>query len=109
MSEHYGLPPDISSFTLLRCSYHLVIPFNSLKKVLHLVPVTFGSVNIDDLVLNIGFFFFKFIYFTYLFLAALGLCCCMQAFSSCGEWGLLFIAVRGLLVAVASLVAEHEL
>ena len=23
----------------------------------------------------------------YLFLAALGLCCCMQAFSSCSEWG----------------------
>ena len=31
------------------------------------------------------------------------------AFSSCGEWGLLFIAVRGLLIAVASLVAEHGL
>ena len=30
----------------------------------------------------------------------------MQAFSSCGEQGLLFVAVRGLLVAVASLVAE---
>ena len=30
------------------------------------------------------------------FLAALGLCCCMQAFSSCGEQGLLFVAVRGL-------------
>ena len=23
----------------------------------------------------------------YLFLAALGLCCCMQAFSSCSQWG----------------------
>ena len=29
--------------------------------------------------------------------------------SSCGEWGLLFNAVRRLLIAVASLVAEHEL
>ena len=47
--------------------------------------------------------------FIYLFLAALGLCCCMWAFSSCGEWGLLFIAVRGLLIAVASLAAEHGL
>ena len=47
--------------------------------------------------------------FIYLFLAALGLCCCARAFSSCGEWGLLFIAVRGLLIAVASLVAEHGL
>ena len=53
---------------------------------------------------NIGvgdFFFF--------FLAALGLPCCVRAFSSCGERGLLFIAVRGLLIAVASLVAEHGL
>ena len=42
-------------------------------------------------------------------MAALGLCCCAQAFSSCGKWGLLFIAVRGLLIVVASLVAEHGL
>ena len=42
-------------------------------------------------------------------LAALGLCCCACAFSSCGEQGLLFVVVRGLLIAVASLVAEHGL
>ena len=53
--------------------------------------------------------FFKKIYFIYLFLAALGLRCCTWAFSSCGEWGLLFVAVHGLLIAVASLVAEHGL
>ena len=48
--------------------------------------------------------------FIYLFiLAALGLRCCAWAFSSCGEQGLLFIAVRGLLIAMASLVAEHGL
>ena len=47
--------------------------------------------------------------FIYLFLAALGLRCCAQAFSSCGEWGLLFVAVYGLLIAVAYLVAEHGL
>ena len=47
--------------------------------------------------------------FIYLFLAVLGLCCCTQAFSSCGEWGLLFVAVHGLLIAVASLFAEHGL
>ena len=39
--------------------------------------------------------------FIYLFLAVLGLCCCVRAFSSCSEWGLLFVAVRGLLIAVA--------
>ena len=33
------------------------------------------------------FFLFK-NFFIHLFLPALGLCCCKQAFSSCGEWGL---------------------
>ena len=47
--------------------------------------------------------------FIYLFLAALGLCCCAHTFSSCSERGLFFVAVRGLLIAVASLVAEHGL
>ena len=35
--------------------------------------------------------------------------CCARAFSSCGERGLLYFAVCGLLTAVASLVAEHGL
>ena len=47
--------------------------------------------------------------YLFLFLAVLGLRCCAWAFSSCSERGLLFIAVRGLLVAVASLAAEHGL
>ena len=49
--------------------------------------------------------------FTYLciYLAALGLHCCVWVFSSCGEQGLLFVAVSGLLIAVASLVEEHGL
>ena len=47
--------------------------------------------------------------FIYLFLAALGLRCCTQAFFSCIKWGLLFVVVRGLLILVASLVAEHGL
>ena len=53
--------------------------------------------------------FIKFIFLIYLFLAALGLRCCVWAFSSCGEWGLLFVAVRRLLIVVASLVGEHGL
>ena len=53
--------------------------------------------------------FLKKIYFIYLFLAVLGLRCCAWAFSSCGEWGLLFVAVCGLLIVVASLVVEHGL
>ena len=56
------------------------------------------------------FVFLKlFYYFNYLSLAALGLRCCAWAFSSCRERGLLFVAVRGLLIAVALLVAEHGL
>ena len=50
----------------------------------------------------------KFIYFIYLFFAVLGLHCCARAFSSCGERGLLFVAVHRLLTVVASLV-EHGL
>ena len=49
-------------------------------------------------------FFFLINIFIYLFLAVLGLRCCVWAFPSCSEPGLLFIAVRGFLIAVASLV-----
>ena len=49
----------------------------------------------------LGFFFF--------FLAVLGLPCCARAFSSCGEQGLFFVAVHGLLTEVASFVVEHGL
>ena len=55
------------------------------------------------------FFFFLINLFIYLFLAALGLRCCVLAFSSCGERGLLFVVVRGLLIVVASLVVKHGL
>ena len=48
-----------------------------------------------------GAFFFS-------FLAAVGLCCCARAFSSCGARGLLFVAVRSLLIAVGSLVVAHH-
>ena len=53
--------------------------------------------------------FWLFYLFIYLFMAALGLHCCAWAFSSCGEWGLFFVAVCRLLIVVASLVAEHGL
>ena len=42
-------------------------------------------------------------------MAMLGLCCHTWAFPSCGERGLLFVAVYGLLIVVASLVVEHGL
>ena len=53
--------------------------------------------------------FFNIHLFIYLFLAALGLRCWARAFSSCIERGLLSVAVHGLLIVVASLVAEHGL
>ena len=56
-----------------------------------------------------SFFFFNKFIFIYLFLAVLGLRFCARAFSSCCERGPLFIAVRGPLTVVASLVAEHRL
>ena len=51
----------------------------------------------------------NFFYYYFLFLAVLGLRCCEWAFSSCSEQGLLCVAVRRLLIAVASLVVEHGL
>ena len=42
-------------------------------------------------------------------MAVLGLRFCVRAFSSCGERGPLFIAVRGPLTVAAPPVAEHRL
>ena len=47
--------------------------------------------------------FFVYFWLCWVFIAARGL------FSSCGERGLLFVEVRGLLIVVASLVVEHRL
>ena len=45
-------------------------------------------------------------FFFFYFLVVVGLHCCVWAFSSCSEPGLLFIAVRRLLIAVASLLLQ---
>ena len=47
--------------------------------------------------------FFFFFWLRWVFVAARGL------FSSCGERGLLLVVLRGLLIAVSSLVTEHRL
>ena len=49
--------------------------------------------------------FFK----NFFFFGRIGSLLLRTAFSSCGERGLLFVAVRRLLIAAASLVAEHRL
>ena len=53
--------------------------------------------------------FFKIILFIYLFSGCAGSSLRCGLFSSCSEWGLLFLAVRGLLITVAFLVVEHGL
>ena len=45
-------------------------------------------------------------FFNLFILGCLGLCCCVWAFSSCGERGLFFVVVSRPLIAVASHVAE---
>ena len=47
----------------------------------------------------------RLVFLNYLLLTTLGLRCCADFFSSCGEWGLLYCGVW-LLIVVASLVAE---
>ena len=71
------------------------------------VMFTFNQEIVKHLFIYLFIFYINL--FIYLFLAALGLRCCARAFSSCSERGLLFVAVRRLLIAVASLNAEHGL
>ena len=76
--------------------------------------ITFKIYTLNNLQVcnTVSGFFFNLNLFIYLFIylwLRLGLHCCAQAFSSCDERGLLFVAVHGLLIAVASLVVEHRL
>ena len=68
----------------------------------------FMSFSVSLSVLKFSFFFFNFIYL-FIYGCVLGLRFCARAFSSCGKWGPLFIAVRGPLTIAASLVVEHRL
>ena len=64
----------------------------------------------DSVYIYINYFiFFSITGFSFFSSAALGLHCCVQAFSNCSEWGLLFVVVHGFLIAVASLVVGHGL
>ena len=90
------LPLPFASYCLRACYCSWF--FNDLKAFIF----TF-SLDFQFLFLN----FFNLKNNQLIFLAVLGLRCCARAFSSCGERGLLFVAVRGPLIAVASLVVEH--
>ena len=83
--------------------------YNFKKAYLPFHTFLLAPINITH-ISDLSLFKFVFNFFKiYLFLAVLGLHGCTQTFSSCGEQGLLFVAVHGLLIAVASLVAEHGL
>ena len=62
-----------------------------------------SNLYITHRLLPVVVFWFCFFWLRWVFVAA------SRLFSSCGERELLFVAVRGLLIAVASLVAEHGL
>ena len=75
------------------------------ESLLDLAPVIFLEILIGFLFL----FFQKDIYIYILLLVDLGLRCSMRAFSSCGKRGYPLVIVCGLLIVVASLVAERGL
>ena len=94
------------SFSLLNC-----------EKILLVIYILYIFLMVNFFYYCVVFFFihihvcslkFYFYLFIYLVLAVLGLRFCARAFSSCGKWGPLFIAVRGPLTIIASLV-EHRL
>ena len=85
------------SKTLIRNLQRLMLTYKSFFFFFKLKHLILGS---------FAFFIYLFIY---LFMAVLGLRFCERAFSSCGERGPLFNAVRGPLTIAASLVAEHRL
>ena len=79
------------------------MPHNQVKRK-NLFLLLIGTMVMDVVV----FFFFFFLRVIYLFLTALGLHCCEWAFSSRVKWGLFSVAVSGLLIEVASPIAEHR-
>ena len=75
--------------------------------LLDLLSIIDRFVEVFGIIVDLSNFLCSSIRFVFFFLAALGLRCCVWASSSGGERGLLFVVVHGLLIVVASLVAEH--
>ena len=100
-----NLTPDQAAF--LYAGFIIGNLFSSTGKTLSFCSTRYNPTG------SKGFFFFFFnhfltkrtpgIFLIYLFLAALSFRCCTRASSSCREQGLLFVVVRGLLIAWASL------
>ena len=87
--------------------YHVILVWRIDTRFSKTTFIIFTLPNLILLLLFSSLFFINL--FIYLFLAVLGLRFCARAFSSCGEWGPLFIAVRGPLTVAASPVVEHRL
>ena len=104
-----GLMMLFCSSLLIFCLLHLLVTERAVFSATIVDLSISMSIQYDSGLVSFSVQFLKTYLFTYLFLAVLGLRCCVRAFSSCGERGLLFIVVRRLLNAVASLVAEHGL
>ena len=95
--RHFGLISDLNSHILTVSQ--VLVEYTSFKHFNLFIIV------ILHMVLYCIVHFLKMV----LFLTTLRLHCCTMSFYSCGEPGPLFLVVCGLLVAVASLVAEHRL
>ena len=90
MQKHFNLMQShLSIFAFVACAFGVICK-KSLQIRSHEVFALFFLINL---------YYFR---LCWVFIA-------VRAFSSCGERGLLFVVVHGLLVAVASLVAEHGL
>ena len=101
---HYRTTPFKTYFSISHLKINsLVWQIHRMKFFLSLISLLLCTHLLPTTLLP----FFSF--FLSLFLAALGLCCCAWAFFNCGERGLLFVVMHGLLIAVASLVEEHGL
>ena len=107
------LPPDFPSWILGSSQKKKILNFFALCLCcISELPCRVNDPQSKKHPVELLFFFFNFkiyLFILNLFLAVLGLRCCVRAFSSCGERGLLFAAVHWLLIAVASLVVEHGL
>ena len=77
----------------------------------HILYIRYSSksVHVKSLFFKcFSLFHITFIYLFTLFLTTLDLRCFVQAFSSCGELGLLFVVILSFLIVLDSLVAEHR-
>ena len=109
LSLSQSCPPLLTQVSASMPPLIKVLPFYPLFHILVQIRVSlYSRHSAQFVIILVIFLFFKYL-FIYLFMAVLGLRFCARAFSSCGKWGPLFIAVRGPLTIAASLVVEHRL